>query len=353
MRFSKTKADQEAISDNNKIQQKATTLDSLTLLQEHGWRFAFHLAVLSYAIQKLRQQQAEPASSLVGFCFGGVFMLLSLYWIYREIALIRWRLQLPPGPMGWPFLGTFATVILSPVETALTLKRQFGRSFYTTRFFGTLIVTLGCDDDLDWIWNKERRMNHPQVAQNWPPSIQMLLGEGAVSNLNGRRHRVLRRFVDSAFAPAAVREYLGIIDAVVQEQLHEWAAERDSFHSSEVFKTFALRLFLVSAYGHVKEAILEQLHNDFKLWIQGFGAIVALRIPGTAFAKAMDARERILETVETLVEEFKAQNSPDSDRGKRSMMGRICYGTDENDNPMNMADIKDTVLTLIFAGHDT
>lgn len=330
--------------------QKAP-LDALTLLHEHGWRFAFHVGVLSFAIQKLQQQDQRASTLPVGFYVCVALLLLSLYWIYREIALIHWRLQLPPGPMGLPLLGTFHKVFLSPVDTALAFHKQFG-SLYTTRFFGTLLVSLGADDDLDWIWNKERRMNN-QVAQNWPPSIEMLLGDGAVSNQNGRRHRVLRRFVDSAFAPAALRGYLGIIDTVVQEQLREWAAKRDVFHSSEVFKTFALRLFLVSAYGHVKEDILEQLHDDFKLWIQGFGAIVARRISGTAFSKAMDARDRILETVEVLVEKFKAQNGPDSDRGKGSLMGRICYGKDENDQPMKISDINDTVLTLIFAGHDT
>jgi len=222
--------------------------------------------------------------------------------------------------------------------------------------FGSLVVSVGSHEDIAWLWNVERKQ---QAVGSWPPHIQRLLGPGALANLNGRRHRALRRIVDSAFAPVAVRTYVEILDSVVQEQLREWAATADdpysttTFHSSTVFKEFALRLFMYSAYGRVDQDVLQQLHHDFALWIKGFGFPLALRIPGTPFAKAIDARERILDAVGLLVEQFQSENGPDSERAKSSMMGRICYGKDESGNPMSMDDLKDNVLNLLFAGHDT
>ena len=67
----------------------------------------------------------------------------------------------------------------------------------------------------------------------------------------------------------------------------------------------------------------------------------------------MNARDRILVTVEQLIETFKRENPPESERAQKSMMGRVCYGTDEDGNPIDPEDLKDNVLNMIFAGHDT
>jgi cytochrome P450 len=67
----------------------------------------------------------------------------------------------------------------------------------------------------------------------------------------------------------------------------------------------------------------------------------------------MRARERILETVEILVQKFKQENPPGSEgRAQTSMMGRVCYCTDEQGKAMNPETLNDNVLNMIFAGHD-
>ena len=340
-------------------------LDALTLVQDHGWRLAVHLGVLSFALQKsATAASGEEILPCTGLLFGFYLVLtsLSLYWIYSEFALIRRRSSLPPGPLGWPMVGTFLSVFSNPVETSLALRKRFGSSLFTNNFFGRLVVTLGDDESLEWIWHQERK---GETVQQWPPTIQQLLGAGSVGNLNGHRHRVLRRILDGALAPGAVRDYLKTIDLVTQQQLQEWATtgavdsdsssvDRDVFHPSSVFKLFSLRLFLVSAYGEMpNEDLVQQLHNDFIQWLQGFGALGTLRFPGSTFARSMQARERILKTVDKLVQMFKTKHSAESERGKRTLMGRLVYGRDEQGQAMSQPDILDNILNLIFAGHDT
>ena len=179
-------------------------LDALTLVQDHGWRLAVHLGVLSFALQKsATAASGEEILPCTGLLFGFYLVLtsLSLYWIYSEFALIRRRSSLPPGPLGWPMVGTFLSVFSKPVETSLALRKRFGSTLYTNNFFGRLVVTLGDDESLEWIWHQERK---GETVQQWPPTIQQLLGAGSVGNLNGHRHRVLRRILDGALAPGAV-----------------------------------------------------------------------------------------------------------------------------------------------------
>jgi len=221
---------------------------------------------------------------------------------------------------------------------------------YTDNGFAFMVSTT-TEEAISWLWNAERKGT---TTQDWPPSISRLLGAGAVSNNEGKRHRALRRILEPAFAPKATRDYLEVIDMVTCKHLDEWASSSQRFHKSEVFKMYALRLFFVAAFGREGDlAVLHQLHADFKIWLQGFASPIAYRIPGTQFYKSMAARDRILQLVEEMILQFKKENPKESERAKTTMMGRACYGVDEEGNPMKMEDMKDNILNMIFAGHDT
>ena len=124
----------------------------------------------------------------------------------------------------------------------------------------------------------------------------MLLGPGAVANQTGKYHRVLRRLLEPYFAPRFVANYLKCMEETTSDELKSWC--NGEFHSSEVFKMYALRLFYVSAFGTVDEDMIASLHDDFKIWLGGFMSLTTKQIPGTAFSEAMKARDRILDTVD-------------------------------------------------------
>jgi cytochrome P450 len=60
-----------------------------------------------------------------------------------------------------------------------------------------------------------------------------------------------------------------------------------------------------------------------------------------------------METIKVLVEKFMAENPEDSDRAKKTIMGRMIYTKDEHGVGLSMDEINDNLLNLIFAGHDT
>lgn len=80
----------------------------------------------------------------------------------------------------------------------------------------------------------------------------------------------------------------------------------------------------------------------------------ARRIPGSALDKGMKAREHILNMFDRLIDQFVKENPEDSERAKTTVMGRLIYGKDkENDRMLTKDEVKDNMITLIFAGHDT
>lgn len=92
----------------------------------------------------------------------------------------------------------------------------------------------------------------------------------------------------------------------------------------------------------------------FKQWLGGFLSFTTKKVPGTPFAVAMKARDRILNTIDVLIDKFISENPEDSERAQITIMGRLIYGKDkENNRMMTRDEIKDNLLNLIFAGHDT
>lgn len=327
---------------SNKETQQTRTVDATTLLQQHGWRVALNVACLSLAIRTV-----QSSSTSVGYYGSILAALLCLNWLKNELILAYQRRHLPPGDLGAPFVGETLNFFLNPSSYGRAKQEKFGHTYTENTI--SLGVVFGNDKDISWLWNTERK---GKACGMWPPHIRALLGPGAVANTSGKRHRMLRRMLEPAFAPNATRDYVAVLDEATQDSLSKWSST-DSFHSSAEFKMFALRLFFIAGFGYVDEDLIDQLHGDFSIWISGFGSLIPLRIPGTLFSKAMDARDRILVTVEKLIATFKEENPPESERAQKSMMGRVCYGTDEDGNPISLDDLKDNVLNMIFAGHDT
>ena len=270
-----------------------------------------------------------------------------------EVSLKHIQRKLPPGYLGFPIhreIKFFVTMAKGGIgESLRNARRKYG-TFFLQSFLGDTSIICGGQEDLAWAFNNDRK-SYTEVS--WPPTISMLLGPGAIANQNGKYHRTLRRLVEPYFLPKFVNNYLKVMDQTTVEELNNWAKSGE-FLSSEVFKMYALRLFYVSAFGRVDEYQLVQLHHDFKIWLSGFMSVSSLRVPGSGFDEAMKARDRILDIVDTLIDVFMKENPEDSERAQTTIVGRLIYGRDKDENRVLTRDeMNDNLLLLIFAGHDT
>ena len=87
----------------------------------------------------------------------------------------------------------------------------------------------------------------------------------------------------------------------------------------------------------------DALFADFEIWTQALFSI-PLAFPGTPFARAMAARERLLRRLKTLLQA--------SDRS-RGGLDLLSGGLDEVDMPLDDDDLVEQLLLLLFAGYET
>ncbi|KAL9180479.1 hypothetical protein ACHAXT_010932 [Thalassiosira profunda] len=327
---------------------------ALSSLAEHVIKIALYSLVLLHAFNSYRRS-ATAFSSAVNALVGLLFLRMT----HTEVNFLNkriWR-RLPPGYLGFPIIreiNFLRTIASGGIHEALAAARAKYGSIFAQSFFGRANVAMGGQDDLRWLFGQDAR-NNTEIA--WPPNIRLLLGPGAVANQSGKYHRALRRLMEPYFGVKFVENYLTSMDNTTIDQLESWAesSKDGKFLSSEVFKMYALRLFYASSFGYIDEAVCSQLHDDFITWLGGFMSMTgATRIPGSAVDEGMKARDRILATMDVLMDKFTEENPEDSERAQTTVIGRLIYGKDKDDNRMMTRDeAKDNMLNLIFAGHDT
>ena len=298
----------------------------------------------------------------------GVICVYAIYALIAEIRfLIYVRPYLPPGSLGVPFLGSLPKVFLEYKGIAFLMLIDEGKKhgpIFLTSILNRRLITLANSAGLSWLWNNDRK-SFTEVA--WPPNISQLLGPNSAANCSGMHHRSLRRLMEPFYAPLIVKNYVSVITKTTDEELEKWHSmmttttatvdgSNDGFVSSEVFKLYALRLFMISSFGEVDdEAVMMKLHDDFKIWIKGFMCVTgSWRIPGWKFDNAMKARDRIIEICKSLVAKFIAENPEGSDRAKKTVIGKMVYSkNDDTGEGLTQDEILDNLLLLLFAGHDT
>lgn len=89
------------------------------------------------------------------------------------------------------------------------------------------------------------------------------------------------------------------------------------------------------------------LGQAFKTWCDGLFTI-PLQLPWTKFGRALHCRQQLLSHIEEIV--LQRQQKPESDQ---DALGLLLQARDEEGNSLSLSELKDQVLLLLFAGHET
>ena len=175
----------------------------------------------------------------------------------------------------------------------------------------------------------------------WPDSVQQLLGSKSLANRNGTGHKARRRVVGQLFSSAALARYTPSIQQLVEELCQELVTAEKPLPLAARMRRFAFAVIATTVLG-LDGASRDALFADFEIWTRALFSI-PLAIPGTPFAKAMAARQRLLQRI-------KAELQRDSKAGGLDLLSG---GLDEAGIPLDDDDLAEQLLLLLFAGYET
>ena len=190
----------------------------------------------------------------------------------------------------------------------------------------------------------------PEATEGWwPESVRQLLGSRSLANRNGADHRARRRVVGQLFSAAALRRYSPAIVALVEELADDLQRAEAPVPLVERMRRFAFAVIATVVLG-LEGDDRDALFSDFEIWTRALFS-VPVALPGSPFARALQARARLLDRLQGVLE--RAQRQAAAGEPLAGGLDLLSGGLDEAGLPLSDEDLVEQLLLLLFAGYET
>ncbi|MEH2457556.1 cytochrome P450 [Nostoc sp.] len=250
------------------------------------------------------------------------------------------RLPLPPGSLGLLIVGETISYLRDPGLFIKQRQQRYGTIFKTHLLGQKTIVLIGAEASR-FLFTSEGQI----LAMTNPLSFEVLLGAGSIGMKNGISHQNLRKQLSQAFQPRALAGYVSIMEEITHSYLHKWECLGKIIWYSEL-KKYTLDVACKLLVG-VDTASDENLEKVYETWGEGLLS-VPIRFPGGKFDRAVHAREQLLTKIDEMIYQRKQNPALNQD-----VLGILLQAQDGEGNRLSLEEVKDNVLALLVAGHET
>ncbi|MFM7447708.1 MAG: cytochrome P450 [Leptolyngbyaceae cyanobacterium] len=246
---------------------------------------------------------------------------------------------LPPGSFGLPLLGETLNFFRER-DFIEKRRKKYGNIFKTHIFGRPTAILLGAEANRFILTNE-----HKYFAATWPKSTRILLGANSLAVRTGNFHTSRRKLMYQAFQPRALASYLPVIEQITTHYLEKWQQMGTLPWYSELRNyTFDIACKLFVGKDNASETHLCHLFED---WCAGLFSL-PIPLPWTRFGKARRCREGLLREIEGII----LQRQQEEDKGEDAL-GILLNAEDDDGNRLSLDELKDQILLLLFAGHET
>ncbi|KAI4332919.1 hypothetical protein L6164_017789 [Bauhinia variegata] len=281
------------------------------------------------------------------------FILKSLNrWLY-EFPLGAKRYSLPPGDLGWPFIGNMWAFLgafksKNPDSFMSSYVSRFGNSgIYKAMMFGNPSVIVTTPEGMRKVLTDDEKFK-----PGWPVSTVQLMGNKSFTNISYEEHKRLRRFISASVnGHDALSMFIPYIEDAVKSSLESWTKMGDFEFLTQLRKlTFKIiiHIFLSSEGDSVREA-LEREYTTLNLGLRA----MAINLPGFAYHKALKARKNLVSTMQSVINARRKLKKEGSFKGAKDMMDSLIDFEYENQRKLSDKEIIDVLIMYLNAGHES
>ncbi|XP_064940457.1 abscisic acid 8'-hydroxylase 3-like isoform X2 [Musa acuminata AAA Group] len=259
-----------------------------------------------------------------------------------------------PGNMGWPLIGetlSFLSDFSSPCGIYSFIKkrqRSHGRVFKTSILGRPTVFVTGREASRILLSGKDG-----SVSLNLSYAGKQVLGPTSLLTTAGEEHKQLRRLIAEPLSVDSLKRHFQFIDDWAIKTLEGWPG-RPVFVLEEA-STFTLKV-ITSIMMSLEPAGGEQdeFRANFKLISSTFSSL-PLKIPGTTFHRGIQARNRMYAMLDSMISRRRNGEHEHHDFLQTLVRKHSKEDEDGGDDANKLTDtqLKDNVLTLLIAGHDT
>ncbi len=262
-----------------------------------------------------------------------------------------------PGPSEWPWVGSVGRLAANPLAFFQELATEYG-DMARFSMFGQPIVLVS-----DPALIREVLVERVDEFPKSPRDIGLLspyLGLGLLTN-NGSSHRQRRKLVQPAFHHKRIQSYGEIMVNYTQDMLATWHEGDLRNISDEVMR---LTLFIVAksifheeptvmakladTIGHAARELQEVVDEDFEtVWRPP----LSWPTPGSRRRRAL--QKSLHTTIDGIIASRMAAVVDGNVEDRGDLLSMLLLSKDEAGEGMTLEEVRDEVITILLAGHET
>jgi cytochrome P450 len=256
--------------------------------------------------------------------------------------------NLPPGPRGNFLLGSAVQMGRSSMKFLTRCAREYGDIVYL-RFFGTPICLLTHPNDIEYILVK-----NPSnfVKSRDYRALKSVLGNGLLTN-EGAPWQKQRKLVQPTFRHENTDRYADVMVLATTRMLDTWRnGETRDIHQQMMALTLEIvaeALFGSDVSGHASgvEQALAVLMNQFE-GMAGLAFLLPEKLPLPSTLKFKRSVAQLDKIIYAIIHERRSARGPSND-----LLELLLRSQDERGSQMSDEQLRDEVMTLFLAGHET
>lgn len=264
-------------------------------------------------------------------------------------------MNFPDGPKTSPSLQTIQ-FLLRPLETLDTWSQQYGDTFRLLGKDLPALIYFSSPDAIQTIFTSE-----PEYLSSTQKSnlVKLLLGEHSLIFLSGDSHQRQKRLLMPPFHGERMRDYGQSICNITEQVISQYTLGK-IFNVRSIMKEISLSVILSAVFGLQKGSRYEQLKQLLNSILEVLDYPLSSVLLFFPFLQQdlgpwspWGSFIRQLQQIDQLVYDEISERRAQGDLLSRDIFSLLLSARDEADQPMTDAELRDELLTLVFAGYET
>ncbi|MBW4547609.1 MAG: cytochrome P450 [Symplocastrum torsivum CPER-KK1] len=267
-------------------------------------------------------------------------------------------MKLPDGPTTPRYLRILRTLqwIFQPLDVLEERAQRYGDTFALGKNTSTPLVYVSNPEAIRQILTADPEMFESGRA-NKP--LQFLLGENSLILLDGKKHQRQRRLLMPPFHGERMRAYGKLICDITEQVMSQWKIG-EAFYVRSAMQEISLRVILSAVFGLDKGQRFDQLRQLLSSLLDVIGSPLTssfLFFPSlqkdlgswSPWGRFLRQKQQINQLLYDEIQQRREQADPCGD----DILSLLLSARDEAGQPMTDEELRDELLTLLFAGHET
>jgi cytochrome P450 family 135 len=238
-----------------------------------------------------------------------------------------------------------------PIQARLAMRERYGPVFRTTDVIAGEMVHVADRELIEQMFKwKPAQYNVGEPRRVMEP----VTGPSSILLLDGARHLRMRKLMLPPFHGEAIAHYADLIREITEREIAGWRPGQ-RIRTRSVAQTITMEVIIRAVFGITDPARVEEMKSLLPR-LSSINPILAIEAarrdlgPRSPWGRFVRDRDR----VDAMLYEEIAWRRDDANGGPpQDVLALLLAARDEDGNPLTDRELRDELITLLLAGHET